>query len=48
MISYEHNHFTVRVNGFNLSDEKYYDGLYAGHTLPGSEPTVQATLELKF
>jgi catecholate siderophore receptor len=48
MIAYEHKNFTARVNGFNLTDEKYYDGLYQGHTMPGAEPTVQAALELKF
>ena len=48
MIAYEHKNFTARVNGFNLTDEKYYDGLYQGHTMPGAEPTIQATLEFKF
>lgn len=48
MISYEHKYFIARINGLNLANEKYYDGLYSGHTLPGAERTIQATVELKF
>ncbi len=48
MLSYEHKYFTARVNGLNPFNEAYYDGLYAGHTLPGGERTVQATVEFKF
>lgn len=40
--------YSLKLNVFNLFNEKYYEGIYTGHTLPGTPRSAQLTLTAKF
>ena len=48
LIEYSQQRYTVKLNALNLLNKTYYEGVYAGHVLPGNKRAVQLTLELKY
>jgi len=48
MVAYEQRSYTIRLNLYNLFDKDYYEGVYAGHSVPGIARTARITAELKF
>jgi catecholate siderophore receptor len=48
LVEYSAKAYSVKLNFFNLLNEKYYEGVYAGHTMPGTPRAVQLTLSTKF
>lgn len=48
LLSYDQKEYEVKLNVFNLFDEKYYEAVYQGHTVPGTTRAVQLTYEVKF
>ena len=48
MLEYQAEKYSVKMNVFNLFNKDYYEGVYAGHTVPGTTRTVQLTLSTKF
>lgn len=49
MASYEVNsHLTLRLNVYNLADERYVDRVSGGHFLPGPARSATLTASLKF
>ena len=48
MVAYEVKQYTIRLNLYNLFDKDYYEGVYAGHSIPGLARTARITAELKF
>ncbi len=40
--------YSLKLNVFNLFNEKYYEGVYTGHTLPGTPRAAQLTFTAKF
>jgi catecholate siderophore receptor len=48
MASYTAPSWEVRLNGFNLTDEDIYQGVYQGHVVPGTKRALQLTIEYLF
>jgi len=48
LLEYAAKAYSVKLNVLNLFDKKYYEGVYAGHVLPGTERAMQLTLTTKF
>jgi catecholate siderophore receptor len=48
MLEYEHKQYLVKVNIMNMFDQEYYDGVYAGHVVPGTPRTLQLKVDYKF
>lgn len=48
IISYDTKSYGLKLNIFNLFDKKYYEGLYTGHTVPGTPRAAQLTATVKF
>ncbi|WP_137937295.1 TonB-dependent siderophore receptor [Chitinivorax sp. B] len=48
MLAYDQRDYTVQVNATNLTDKKYYEGLYGGHTTTGPGRGVQLTGTYRF
>lgn len=48
MLEYQMEKYAVKLNLFNLFNRKYYEGVYAGHVVPGTTRTAQLTLATKF
>jgi catecholate siderophore receptor len=48
MVEYQAEKYSVKMNVFNLLNKDYYEGVYAGHTVPGTQRAVQLTLSTKF
>lgn len=48
MLEYQLEQYAVKLNVFNLFNQKYYEGVYAGHVVPGTTRTAQITLSAKF
>lgn len=48
IIAYEQPKYTLRLNLYNITDTKYYEGVYQGHTIPGLVRTVRLTGEYRF
>ena len=48
MLAYEQKTYSVKLNMFNMFDKKYYEGVYAGHVLPGAPRTLEMKVEYKF
>jgi catecholate siderophore receptor len=48
MVSYTINDIRFAVNGYNLTDEDIYEGVYAGHVIPGGGPTVVLSASARF
>ena len=47
-LGYEVGRFAFQLNAFNLTDEKYYEGLYTAHAVPGAGRSVLLTTAVKF
>lgn len=45
---YQIGRLEFALNVLNLTDERYYEGLYSGHTVPGAARTVRLTIETDF
>ncbi|WP_205609603.1 TonB-dependent receptor [Noviherbaspirillum galbum] len=48
LLEYAAKKYSIKLNVFNLFNEKYYEGVYTGHVLPGTPRAVQLTLGTKF
>ena len=48
VVEYDAKSYAVKLNVFNLFNEKYYEGVYTGHVLPGTPRAMQVTLSTKF
>ena len=48
LLEYAAKAWAVKLNVFNLFNEKYYEGVYTGHVLPGTPRAAQLTLTTKF
>lgn len=48
MAQYGWDRYSVKLNVLNLLDKDYYEGVYAGHTIPGTKRAVQLTFGAKF
>ena len=48
MLSYEERKYNVRLNVNNLTNKKYYDGLYGGHASTAAPREVQLTVGYKY
>ena len=42
------NNWALKLNVFNLFNRRYYEGVYAGHIIPGTDRVAQLTLSTKF
>jgi catecholate siderophore receptor len=48
LVEYAAKPFAVKLNVLNLFNEKYYEGVYTGHVMPGTSRALQLTLTTKF
>jgi catecholate siderophore receptor len=49
MVNYKVNdHLSLRLNGYNLLDERYLDRVGGGHSIPGAGRSVALTASLSF
>ena len=48
MIEYEQPNYDVQLNVYNLTNKIYYEGVYAGHTVPGATRTARLSFRYKF
>jgi catecholate siderophore receptor len=47
LLEYSRENYAVRLNVFNLLNEKYYEGIYTGHVVPGTNRAAQLTLTMR-
>ena len=48
LVEYAYQQYSVKLNVFNLLNKDYYEGVYAGHTVPGTKRAAQVTFGVKF
>jgi catecholate siderophore receptor len=48
LFEYQMEKYALKLNIFNLFNQKYYEGVYAGHVVPGTTRTAQLTLSTTF
>jgi catecholate siderophore receptor len=48
MLAFEQKRYVVKVNVLNIFDRAIYEGVYAGHVVPGPGRNLQVTLELRY
>ena len=48
MAEYQLDKWALKLNIFNLFNRRYYEGVYAGHIVPGTDRVAQLTLSTKF
>jgi len=50
MLAYEQPRYTLKANVLNVFDRRYYESLYenGGHVVPGTQRTLQTSVEFKF
>jgi catecholate siderophore receptor len=48
LVSYTINDVRLAVNGYNLADEDIYEGIYAGHVIPGAGRTFVLSASARF
>ncbi|TFV92221.1 TonB-dependent siderophore receptor [Oxalobacteraceae bacterium OM1] len=48
LVEYTAKAYSLKLNVFNLFNEKYYEGVYTGHVMPGTPRAAQLTLTTKF
>jgi catecholate siderophore receptor len=48
LLAYTQPKYELRANVLNLLNKDYYEGVYQGHTVPGTKRSAQLTGELKF
>ncbi len=47
MLEYTVKNYSVKLNLFNLLNERYYEGIYTGHVVPGTTRAAQVTVSVK-
>jgi catecholate siderophore receptor len=48
LLEYQQDSYAIKLNVFNLLDKDYYEGVYAGHAVPGTSRTFQLSMSTKF
>jgi catecholate siderophore receptor len=48
LVQYQLEKYAFKLNVFNLFNQKYYEGIYSGHVVPGTTRTAQLTVSTKF
>ncbi|MBI3716012.1 MAG: TonB-dependent receptor [Betaproteobacteria bacterium] len=48
LLAYEQKSYAIKLNVLNLFDKDYYEGVYQGHSVPGTKRSMQVTAEYKF
>jgi catecholate siderophore receptor len=48
MVEYKFDPYAVQLNIKNLANKDYYEGVYAGHVVPGTQRSVQLAMNMKF
>jgi catecholate siderophore receptor len=48
MVEYKFDPYAVQLNIKNLANKDYYEGVYAGHVVPGTKRSVQVAMNMKF
>jgi catecholate siderophore receptor len=48
LVQYDFEAWLVKFNLYNLFDEQYYEGVYQGHTVPGTTRAAQITVAWRF
>ena len=48
LLAYEQRSYELKLNVLNLLDTDYYEGVYQGHVIPGTQRALQVTGKLKF
>jgi catecholate siderophore receptor len=48
LLEWEHERHTVKLNLFNLFNRRYYESVYSGHVVPGTERAAQLSWLFKF
>jgi catecholate siderophore receptor len=48
MVEYKFDPYAVQLNVKNLANKDYYEGVYAGHVVPGTKRSVQVAMNMKF
>lgn len=48
MLEYQAKYYSLKLNLFNLLDKQYYEGVYTGHTVPGTPLAAQLSITSKF
>lgn len=48
LVEYTHGRYSAKLNVLNLLNKEYYEGVYAGHTVPGTKRIAQITVGVKF
>jgi catecholate siderophore receptor len=48
MAEYKLNPYALQLNIKNLANKDYYEGVYAGHAVPGTQRSVQLAISLQF
>jgi len=48
MGEYRWSNYALKLNVLNLFDDDYYEGVYAGHAVPGTKRALQLTFSATF
>jgi catecholate siderophore receptor len=48
MVAFERKHYTLKLTVMNLFDARVYEGVYAGHAVPGPGRSAQVGFELHY
>lgn len=48
LLAYEQKRYDLKLNALNLFNTDYYEGVYAGHVVPGTKRVFLASLRLKY
>jgi catecholate siderophore receptor len=48
MVEYKFEPYALQLNIKNLLNKDYYEGVYAGHVVPGTKRSVQVSMNMKF
>ncbi len=48
LVEYQAQKYAIKLNAFNLFNQTYYEGIYAGHVTPGTARTAQLSVAYRF
>lgn len=48
MVEYKFDPYALQLNIKNLANTDYYEGVYAGHVVPGTKRAIQVAMNVKF
>jgi catecholate siderophore receptor len=48
VVEYKFEPYALQLNIKNLANKDYYEGVYAGHVVPGTKRSVQVAVNVKF